>query len=979
MTRVFSAFFLFICCAYSCFAKEYASINITQKDGLISDDVFDIYQDEEGYMWFATMSGVSKYNGVKFENYTTNNGLADNTCYYFRKDYQGRLWIGSNNGLLQYYKDGIFHSEKNTPFLQLSCKGGIIRDMVVEKDSSITVGFQDPSVFVSIIGNRIKYFDLRKLDIVFSSIIDIVWNNSNSYSIICNHEKIDIDSAVRIIHRSPLPRNIHLSRMVVGRDQEYYLDYDNNYYTKDFQLRGKLPKSISNAYTINRIHIDHSKLYISTSQGLYIDSFFSFKNIKLTTVFKDNEGNFWISSIREGVFKLSKDFQNSYRLNIEANKEVVFAKTSGNKLLLSFNDRNFSIYTNGVRTFHFDCKSSTGLNYEGTKFGNLIYKNIYLNLLGNYPYVVNDVFGPKPMVKIFKKRSESYTVYTTRLDSNILLGNRQGVWLFKYDFSKIYDAAFFEKHFEYYSKDTSPYRVSIPSPQRIHAFDKSYSNNAVWYSTPRSMCKIVQNKTVADTQLSKLNIEKFALLKNYMACITFDNKLLILHNYDTAGFEMDSSIKQDCVWSHFEKVNDSTVLVFTNDFYRLITAFPSNTSLKYTIRIIDNPFIPQQASYFYADSNDCYFFRKNEISKFPLKELFKVFGPPEIHFQKLKTLKNEYRVSPSVSLTFAESREINIKYGYVSLNSSQLDFEYQITSNSSQNNKWAKADGESISLLKIGFGTYIIKLRAKTSSGLSSDIQSFTLIIQKPFWLSWWFISVVIVFLLLAILLIIKSVIKRKNIEKEKEIKFIQSEYRALNALMNPHFIFNSINNVQGLINTDQKQSASEYLRTISDLIRQNMYNISGDFISLEKEFDLIINYLKLEKLRFNDILNYEINIDPTIELDLIKVPPLLIQPLVENAIKYGIWQSGMQGGFIRINVYYDHKFICIDVIDNGNGLKIINNTDIKHQSTALNNIKMRIEQLSKMYNKFFEFSIVELKGKNGEVSGVKASIRMDE
>jgi LytS/YehU family sensor histidine kinase len=93
----------------------------------------------------------------------------------------------------------------------------------------------------------------------------------------------------------------------------------------------------------------------------------------------------------------------------------------------------------------------------------------------------------------------------------------------------------------------------------------------------------------------------------------------------------------------------------------------------------------------------------------------------------------------------------------------------------------------------------------------------------------------------------------------------------------------------RGLVNRNDKRAANEYLRVFADLVRQNMHNVSKELIPLQKEMDLVSNYLKLEKLRFKEMLNYVINVQEDLDLSDIMIPPLLVQPLVENSIKHGI------------------------------------------------------------------------------------------
>ena len=196
---------------------------------------------------------------------------------------------------------------------------------------------------------------------------------------------------------------------------------------------------------------------------------------------------------------------------------------------------------------------------------------------------------------------------------------------------------------------------------------------------------------------------------------------------------------------------------------------------------------------------------------------------------------------------------------------------------------------------------------------------------------------------------------------------------------MNPHFIFNTLNNVQGLVNRNDKLAANEYLRVFADLIRQNMHNISKELIPLRKEIELVNNYLLLEKLRFKEFLNYTINIDEGIDLSEIMVPPLLVQPLVENSIKHGILPLESAEGFVYINIYERNSILYIEVRDNGIGMARSQNKPggALHESFGMENIKKRIEQLSIIQNKEITFHISELRDDSEKLQWTIVTISM--
>jgi LytS/YehU family sensor histidine kinase len=214
----------------------------------------------------------------------------------------------------------------------------------------------------------------------------------------------------------------------------------------------------------------------------------------------------------------------------------------------------------------------------------------------------------------------------------------------------------------------------------------------------------------------------------------------------------------------------------------------------------------------------------------------------------------------------------------------------------------------------------------------------------------------------------IQATILKKEKEHESNVRFIKSEYKAMNALMNPHFIFNALNNVQGLVNNNDKRNATEYLGIFADLVRQNMHNISRETISLQKEIELVENYLLLEQLRFEQQLNYAINVSANMDLSDIMVPPLLIQPLVENSIKHGILPLKSRGrrGMIHLNVYEQDDVLHIEVKDNGLGIAYARQKETLHESYGLDNIKNRIQQLSIIQDKEITFNIREDKDVNG-------------
>lgn len=183
---------------------------------------------------------------------------------------------------------------------------------------------------------------------------------------------------------------------------------------------------------------------------------------------------------------------------------------------------------------------------------------------------------------------------------------------------------------------------------------------------------------------------------------------------------------------------------------------------------------------------------------------------------------------------------------------------------------------------------------------------------------------------------------RNKTLKNEKEK--LHLEQTVLRSQMNPHFIFNALSAIQNsLLDNDTIKSAT-YLSRFAKLIRQNFDFINQKSISLAEEIDALKNYLDTQKLRFQDKFSYEINIFFDVDVNLVEIPPLLIQPFIENAIEHGFKNKKEQGKII-LNISKEKNKICYEIKDNGSGRLSVKN-DGKMHSTDI--FKKRIKLLGK-------------------------------
>jgi len=212
-----------------------------------------------------------------------------------------------------------------------------------------------------------------------------------------------------------------------------------------------------------------------------------------------------------------------------------------------------------------------------------------------------------------------------------------------------------------------------------------------------------------------------------------------------------------------------------------------------------------------------------------------------------------------------------------------------------------------------------------------------------------------------------KAETQKKEADFQKEIA--TTKLKMFRAQMSPHFIFNTLNSIRDYVLKNDKEAASNYLSKFAKVMRQTLKNSRIDEISLEQEIEFLRAYMNLEKQRLNNSFDYIIDVDKRIAIDNILIPPLLLQPFVENSIWHGL--SKKEGrGLISINFSKKNNLLLCTLDDNGIGLK--NKTSSK-DSLGLHITQSRLDVLNKLKNTTAQIAIFEKK----ESSGVRVEIKL--
>ncbi|MFT4602797.1 MAG: hypothetical protein ACI857_002984, partial [Arenicella sp.] len=286
-------------------------------------------------------------------------------------------------------------------------------------------------------------------------------------------------------------------------------------------------------------------------------------------------------------------------------------------------------------------------------------------------------------------------------------------------------------------------------------------------------------------------------------------------------------------------------------------------------------------------------------------------------------------------------------------------------------------------------GDYNFELRATNKNFNWTAVESIHITINSPFWKTWWFIILIFISLSGIILLIFRSRIRSIKQKQENEKlgfknRLLFLEQQSLNASMNRHFIFNSLNSIQYYINSSDKRSANKYLSSFAKLIRKNLDSSTANnfIVTLQEEVDRIQLYLSLEKMRFQEKFDYVLDVSSSIDTEGIEIPSMILQPFVENAIIHGVLPLERKG-LITVRIFNEFGDIVFEVIDNGTGIdNTLKNKKVSvagdHESKGMEITNRRIELLRKLTgDNLLIVGPFQMNDSEGNCQGTKVIIKM--
>ena len=987
---------------------------LTSEDGLSHDRVTDIIQDSHGFIWIATVDGLNRYDGKQFEIYRHNDdnytSISSSFISCIAESESGDVYIGTKKGLNKY--DRLTNSFILIE-LDIMNKYAPVRQLMFDNDSILWIETIDGYLINFNIKQRLIFSSYKHTTVnqtfylyhdIYRDKQGVLWIGTRNVDPMYLDEKTDKITYIKY--------DINDYTKKRARDMAcYYEDsYDNFWFTaldgiylfdRDTEVFNKFlgtttydvvedslgniwfatgsgvmkynpkaneitlmknekdnPNSISNNNVHKVMEDDMGNLWFATSLGvnIYSPPAYPFKHFThipgisnspegyvVTAVAEDNKNNLWIGYNKDGLDYYDKK-SGIFHHNL-ANNNIKNSISSNRVSSLYFDDKKLlwiGLWS-GIGFNILDTKSNEFYKYtfDSASFERDWYNGFIEDNNGNY-YIgfwgANGLTGFDEVTRQFK---ESYKtrfgrVFCSRLITKMVRGKDGSIWFGTTDcgIHRYFPEA--DSGVSYFSDTDNPRGLS--SNQIV---DITVDNNGIiWFINDKLQCYHPENDSFLSFGY------KDGLTTSELASVVSDDdggiwvgsKTDGLYEFSQHNLKFTHFVKHDGLFSNSftdatAKLNNGEIFMGSNNGFNIFR--PSE--------IVDDNIIP--TPYF----GRLYIF--DHIVSHDLNDEEIVILEPDANVFTIELLSSDI-----------------VNHGRYSYQCMLKGYD----------DDWVEVDNSQsmVRYAAVPPGRYNLKYRIGNRKGLWSEKTcEMEFVVEKPYYLSWWFISSII----FALSILLYLFVKKREFDLKQKNRNIELQQRLFRLQMNPHFMFNSLLAIQNFIFQNNAEVAGNYLADFARLFRLIFNNSKSEFIQIGRELETLNLYLKLQSLRYPDKFTYCIYLDPEIDVDLIMIPPMLAQPMIENSLEHGLfYKEGL--GNINISFTYKGKQLLFEIEDNGVGLtKSKEKQTIKtdHKSSALDITRERVKILAKRHKYYAFFDLVELKGSDGNVIGTKVSFNL--
>ena len=925
----------------------------TTIDGLPTNTIYQIYQDSQKFIWFTSDAGVVKFDGSNFTSYRKKDGLSSNDIVRMKEDHKGRIWLFNYNASVNYiYNDKVWNGN-NEAFLKSIAGRGFILDFYTDADKTIYFYNWQGDVFSLDKNNKVtkellfEYFEshpsayTNKTD--RGKVSYLSKNASNEWIIWCgtgifkqnrndNNNITIVDTSLPSINVYPVGNNTFYSNTF----RNELIRVTDNYKKERIPFPGDLLK-------IKSI-LEDSEGYIWIAA--YNEGVYCFKNNKIVRHFdikeahgllQDHEQNIWISTKSDGVYVINHDFliQNHLELSNFENYGVTKLCESPGKGIWCTNSKSAYLLKNEALY-----KLSIPKVLQPA---NILYlfkdQTLMIGSISRGLCTFENIVLKSSSGEIGYSKSKMHHVFTKKI-----VADRTGKIVAIFDQNRV--------------MFTNPFSPALEA-EFNHISERI--NNAYFNAKNEFVINAKRNYIYKNNKL-----EPYPLLSHFDGTIISDHLVLDenteLFNIDGDSLYMMKNQKFYNLTEAFDTPVDKQInkILYANSTLYLASISDIYTCSKPTEFLKGTTIQIEPLNISFNNINDILIIRDtlyiasdDGLTIIAKASLAKSIALPPIPYLRSISINDDtYSVSDK-ELKLTGKNNIKLSFGCISYSSSPLIYSYKLEGSE---NTWTVGTGNGINLVyqNLPKGKYVFKLRVrKSNSGWSEPLElpitiKPTLTQHPAFWAFIVLLSSGVIFLIITLI----RIQKMKRVEVDHQL--IIMEQKALQSMMNPHFIFNSLGSIQNYLLKNKGSEAVIYLSQFARLIRQNLNAINTPMIILEEEIDRLRNYIDLEKKRLDNKFEYSIEIDPKFEEEGVFIPSMIIQPIAENAIWHGI-ATLEEKGFIKISFrVYKPKSLKIIIEDNGIGMNRSSEYVEKgshHQHLGMQIIEKRLKLLNKKYN----------------------------
>jgi len=913
----------FILNLFIVFGQNPYTIDYSIDDGLPTSNIYSVFEDDSGYIWFGTDVGVLKYDGYTFEHLSTDDGLGDNEVFKMYKDAENRIWFMTLNGQLSYYLNGTFTNIKNNELLKKASHAKIITD-IYEVDDDLFILYRDGLVSkLNLVAQTLEKHQSENA--VFGH-----WKVGSKFYYLSLDSVFDIKSGERTYFHDLI--NSSKNYRLMNFNQQQYFSISNHMY--EFKNA-----SINHSFDVHDdiIHMSNidDQMWLGTRSGLLIKSINSlkhyFKNDVVSYVLKDSQKNYWVTTLNNGIKFIPNIEVARYSFH-EGQSKITAIEAKDNKIYAGTENGLVSFNTNHIT-------SKINIDHISTDYIKKI--RLYQNRIFSIGNTSIDILSEQGRERLNFGANDFY------FDGEHYYFSSSVV--FKFEPEDIYTFPRLRKQSGLRAKGISlntifRKRTNVIAPYKKNALFFGTSTNLAFYDSI-DIQTINENASELNTSILNLYYD--------------DNRDFLVVATNSKGI---SILQQDSIKYHISKKQNLSsntcyaIHPLANDYL-----IGTNKGLD-KISLTTNSFEVQNLNSLLGIKNE----KINDIEVVDsMIWLATDLGLLSFHRDNLVSSQTQPSLviesifindKKSIDLSELKSHENNLKINFTGISYKDYgELTYQYKDN---NEPWFDLESRSLEIKNLSTGEHDIKIRVKGRNQLWSNSNGISLYIKPPFYKTIPFLLLVSLFVASLVYFIvgerIKSIQKAFNKErlilKEKQEKtilekqMVDLEQKALRMQMNPHFVFNALNTIKGYYSGGEIKEANKYIGQFSKLMRLILEN-DKRLISLKKEIEILELYIKLIQLRYVDVFSYTINVDTNLEITEVGIPTLILQPIVENAIIHGLAPKNKKGDLSVDFVKQDDTLIC-KVTDNGVGFSNSKKNKLKNktESKALEITRERIE-----------------------------------